>query len=153
MLDIGWTELMVIGVITLIVVGPKDLPKVLRWAGYWMGKARSMAREFQKALDQYAKEAELDGVKKAVETPMRARSALRNAVDPTGALKKDLTDTEGEIRKGLSEVKTSATPVKSNGKAAPVQPVKAAEPAGAKTGEAAPDAANDERKVQAGGRS
>ena len=64
MFDLGWFEMAVIGALLLVVVGPKDLPKVLRTAGYWMGKARSMARDFQRSLDQYAKEAELDDVKK-----------------------------------------------------------------------------------------
>ena len=40
MLDLGWTEILVIGVIALVVVGPKDLPRVLRYVGYWVGKAR-----------------------------------------------------------------------------------------------------------------
>ena len=103
MLDIGWTELLVIGVVALVVVGPKDLPRVLRYIGYWMGKARSMAREFQKAIDQYAKEADLDDVKKAVQTPMRAKSAIRNAIDPKGALTKELSETESTLKQGLQD--------------------------------------------------
>lgn len=56
MFDIGWTELLIIGVVALIVVGPKDLPKMFRTLGQFMGKARGMAREFQRAMDAAADE-------------------------------------------------------------------------------------------------
>lgn len=56
MLDIGWTELLVIGVVALIVVGPKDLPKMFRTLGQFTAKARNMAREFQRAMDEAADE-------------------------------------------------------------------------------------------------
>ena len=55
MLDIGWSELLVIGVVALIVVGPKDLPVMFRTLGRFTAKARSMAREFQRAMDDAAK--------------------------------------------------------------------------------------------------
>ncbi len=103
MLDIGWFEMAVIGGLLLIVVGPKDLPRVLRTVGIWTGKARKMAREFQKALDEYAKDTELDGVKKAVETPMKVKKAVAGAFDPTGTLKKELTGVDSDLRKNLKE--------------------------------------------------
>ena len=56
MFDIGWTELLVIGVVALIVVGPKDLPMMFRRLGQFTAKARGMAREFQRAMDQAADE-------------------------------------------------------------------------------------------------
>lgn len=56
LLDIGWTELMVIGVVALIVVGPKDLPQMFRKVGQFVGKARGMAREFQRAMEDAADE-------------------------------------------------------------------------------------------------
>jgi sec-independent protein translocase protein TatB len=54
MFDIGWTELVVIGVVALIVIGPKDLPEMFRTLGRFTGKARSMARDFQRAMEQAA---------------------------------------------------------------------------------------------------
>ena len=101
MFDLGWFELAVVGAVLLVVVGPKDLPRVLRTVGVWTGKARRMARDFQKALDQYAKEAEIDDVKKAVETPLKAKKAVTAAVDPTGSLKKELEDTGREMQENL----------------------------------------------------
>ena len=101
MFDLGWFELAVVGAVLLVVVGPKDLPRVLRTVGVWTGKARRMARDFQKALDQYAKEAEIDDVKKAVETPLKAKKAVASAVDPTGTLKKELEDTGREMQDNL----------------------------------------------------
>ena len=55
MLDIGWSELLLIGLVALIVVGPKDLPIMFRTLGRFTARARSMAREFQRAMDEAAK--------------------------------------------------------------------------------------------------
>lgn len=66
MFDIGWTEMAIIAVIALLVVGPKDLPKVLRTVRGWIGKARSLAREFQSGVDDIVREAELKELKDEV---------------------------------------------------------------------------------------
>ena len=55
MFDVGWTELMLIGIVALIVVGPKDLPVMFRTLGQFTAKARGMAREFQRAMEDAAK--------------------------------------------------------------------------------------------------
>ena len=92
MLDIGWAELAVVGVIVLIVVGPKELPRVLRSAGQWAGKARKIAREFQNSLDDMIRESELDTVKKDVEkaTKFDIKKDIENAIDPKGDVKRAL---------------------------------------------------------------
>lgn len=64
MFDIGWPELAVIAILAVIVIGPKDLPIVLRALGRWAGKARAMAREFRNGIEEMAKEAELDALRK-----------------------------------------------------------------------------------------
>jgi len=69
--DIGWPELMLIGVVALVVIGPKDLPAALRVAGYWVRKARTLSREFHGSIEQMMREVELHEVqnelKKATE--------------------------------------------------------------------------------------
>ena len=59
MLDIGWPELVVIGAVALVVIGPKDLPKVMHAMGRWAGKARRFAQDFQHYVDQVGYEAEV----------------------------------------------------------------------------------------------
>ncbi|MEM9060788.1 MAG: Sec-independent protein translocase protein TatB [Pseudomonadota bacterium] len=63
MLDIGWQELLVIGALALIVVGPKDLPSLLRSVGQWVGRVRGMARDFQRAMTDAARETEMSAFK------------------------------------------------------------------------------------------
>src|SRR5450432_1643905 len=65
MFDIGWSELVVIAVVALIAIGPKELPGVLRMVGQWMGKARKMAAEFQGQFREAMREAEMDDLKKS----------------------------------------------------------------------------------------
>src|ERR1700744_2110910 len=69
--DIGWAEFIVIGVVALIVIGPKALPAALRVAGYWVRKARTLSREFHSSVEQMMREVELHEVqqqlKKATE--------------------------------------------------------------------------------------
>lgn len=100
MFDLGWTEMAVVALIALIVIGPKDLPRVLRTAGKWAGKARAIAREFRVSLDDMVRNAELDDVKKDVESVAKynPKKDLENAVDPTGELARDLASTTGDTK-------------------------------------------------------
>ncbi len=66
MFDIGATEVLVLAVVAIVVVGPRDLPKMLRTIGQFVGKARSMAREFQQHFNDAADEAGLDEVRKGI---------------------------------------------------------------------------------------
>src|SRR6202045_3276866 len=65
MFDIGWSEFVVIAVVSLIAIGPKELPGVLRMVGQWMGKARKMAAEFQGQFQEAMREAEMVDLKKS----------------------------------------------------------------------------------------
>ena len=76
MLDIGWTEMLVIAVIAIVVIGPRDLPKMLKTVGGWVRKARSTVRELQTGIEDMAREAELDEVKKSVESATRVDNWL-----------------------------------------------------------------------------
>ena len=70
MFDFAWSELTVIAVVALVVIGPKDLPKALRAAGKVMGKARALAREFQNSFEEVIREAELDEIRENMKKTM-----------------------------------------------------------------------------------
>jgi sec-independent protein translocase protein TatB len=76
MFDIGWSELVVIAVVALIAIGPKELPGVLRMVGQWMGKARRMASEFQGQFNEAMREAEMADLKKSFDDIKDAASGL-----------------------------------------------------------------------------
>ena len=64
MFDIAPTELMLVAAVALVVIGPKDLPRAMRFVGYWVGKARSVARQFRSGFDTMVREAELEEMEK-----------------------------------------------------------------------------------------
>ena len=86
MFDIGWTEMVVVVVLAIIIIGPKDLPKLIRTIGQWTSRARSMAREFQNSIDDIAREADLDEIKKSVEsvTKFDIKKEIENSIEATG---------------------------------------------------------------------
>lgn len=103
MLDIGWPELLIVAVVLIIVVGPKDLPPMLRAFGRTTTKLRSMAAEFRGQFDEALREAELDDVKKTFDDARKLNpmQSIRDAVNP-------LKQTGNEIRADLE--KTVRTP-------------------------------------------
>ncbi|PDQ17754.1 twin-arginine translocase subunit TatB, partial [Mesorhizobium sanjuanii] len=109
MFDIGWTEMLVIAIVLIVVVGPKDLPNMLRTFGRTTAKLRSMAADFQKQFNEALKEADLDDVKKSVDS-------LRS-LNPAA-----------EIRKQLNPFEQAAADVRSGVDAA-MKPKPAADPA------------------------
>src|SRR5512135_2627637 len=86
MFDIGWGELLVIGIVALIAIGPKELPTVLRTLGQTMAKVRRMAAEFQGQFQEALREAEVADLKKQAED---LTSGLTN-FDPLGSVQKDV---------------------------------------------------------------
>src|SRR5579871_84182 len=83
MFDFSWSELAVIGVVALIFIGPKDLPKAMKTAAFWLRKARSVSREFQNTVEQMMREAELDEIKREIESAGRQAQSI---IDPTTIL-------------------------------------------------------------------
>ena len=113
MFDLGWSEMGIVLLIALLVLGPKEMPKLARDLGRWVGKARALAREFQRSLEDMAREAELDDVKKQIDEAGRELRRPRLAerfereVDPDGDLRHafdvDGADERGKTRRGAAE--------------------------------------------------
>ena len=105
--DIGWVELLIIAAVAIIVVGPKDLPRLMRILGQWVGKARSLAREFQRSFDDLVRESELDDLRKEVEElrALHPTDEIKKALDPTNelrdlekSLKDEMIPLEGDLK-------------------------------------------------------
>ncbi|MGY3233577.1 MULTISPECIES: Sec-independent protein translocase protein TatB [unclassified Bradyrhizobium] len=91
MFDIGWSELVLIGVVALVAIGPKELPGVLRMVGQWMGKARKMAAEFQGQFQEAMREAEMADLKKSFDEVKEAAAGFTSGGLMT-SLQKDVSD-------------------------------------------------------------
>lgn len=146
MFDIGWSEMALILLVALIVIGPKDLPRVARTVGHWVGKGRAMAREFQRALEDMAREAELDKVKNEIEKAGRTNigKTIEKSIDPSGELSKAFDPKAGvaptSAKRANGDRPASAQPAPAaSAPAAPTTPAPAT-PAPAGNGGAAPAA-------------
>jgi sec-independent protein translocase protein TatB len=114
MFDLGWDEMVVIGVVALIVLGPKELPNALRTVSMLMKNARKLAGEFQSGVNEIIREADLDEARKKLSevqslNKTQIQNAIEKAVDPTGEVKSALKiedDPTGPAR-------TQTTPVES----------------------------------------
>jgi sec-independent protein translocase protein TatB len=121
--DLSWSHILILLIVTLVVVGPKDLPKMMRQVGRWTGKARAMANQLRKSFDEMARQSELDELRAEIQ-------ALRNH--------QPLADVAHELNKPIipEAYPMAAKPVTAAEKpdhpeaasAAPVEPVAKAEP-------------------------
>ncbi|ESR23546.1 Sec-independent protein translocase protein TatB [Lutibaculum baratangense] len=141
MFDIGWSEMLVIGAVAILVVGPRELPGMLRTFGKYMGQIRRMAGEFQSQFNDALKEAELDEVRRGIESVRQASPAkqlrkelgslkdagdsVRKAVEDPAAPKAPQTGSAPASEQGpaKAEAPKAAPPVKGAVEDAPVQPV------------------------------
>lgn len=84
MFDIGWPELFVIALVALVVIGPKDLPKVMRAVGRWVGKAKRVTYEFKSHVDEMMRESELDEVRQQIREATQGDPSayVEKSVDP-----------------------------------------------------------------------
>ena len=119
MFDIGWSELVVIGVVALIAIGPKELPGVLRMIGQWMGKLRRMASEFQGQFNEAMREAEMDDLKKQVDELNAKATGFGANFDPLADVSKNFDDPFADKLKTATDTPASATPAEPSPPAPP----------------------------------
>src|SRR5262245_39649202 len=136
MFEIGWSELLLIAVVALIAIGPKELPTVLRTLGQWMSKLRRMASEFQGQLQEAMREAEMADLKKQVDDMTSQAQSYAN-FDPVSEVRRELESTQQQIESAMVDKAGAATPSPpvvaepstSPAVAAPAPPTDAAAPA------------------------
>lgn len=112
MIDLSWSHIFLLVVVALVVVGPKDLPKLMRTVGRWVGKARSMADQFRKSFDEMTREAELDELRRELD-------ALRTQ-RPLAGVEKDLN--ASILPPEFTAKVTDTTPTAEAAKASDVKP-------------------------------
>ncbi len=111
MFDIGWSEMAVVVVIALLVLGPKQLPEALRTITKLTRQARRYAQDFRSGIDSIVREAELEEAREALKSVKSANptKALSDLVDPTGEMDKEMKDLEDTARKETASIKAGAS--------------------------------------------
>jgi sec-independent protein translocase protein TatB len=109
MFEIGWGELLLIGVVALLVIGPKELPTVLRTLGQWMNKLRRMASEFQGQFQEAMREAEMADLKKQVDDMTSQAQSYAN-FDPVSEVRRELDSTQQQIESAIADKGATETP-------------------------------------------
>ena len=106
MLDVGWTEILVIAIVLIIVVGPKDLPQMLRTFGRMVSKIRGMAGDFRQQFDEALREADLDDVRKTIGEAQKLNplNTIREAVNPLRQMGEDI---KADLQKTTASASTS----------------------------------------------
>jgi sec-independent protein translocase protein TatB len=122
MFDISWTEFLLIGVIALIVIGPKELPGVMRALGQWTRKVRGMAADFQNQFQEAMREAEMTDLKKQVDD-------LAHDIKNYDPLKDVRTDVESSVAGVNKDIESSMTRTPGTPEQKPEPPAAAALPA------------------------
>ena len=102
MFDIGWGKIVLIGIVALLVIGPKELPAVLRTLGQWMAKLRRMASEFQGQFQEAMREAEMIDLKKQGDEMASEVQSYAN-FDPVSEVRKEFESTQQQIENAMSD--------------------------------------------------
>src|ERR1700680_3815627 len=121
MFDLSWSELLLIGMVALIFIGPKELPGVLRTLGQWMSKIRRMAGDFQNQFHDAMREAELADLKKDVDE-MAAHAANYSNFDPLADVRTEMEGARRDIENTVADKPAAESP-------AAAEPVVATSPA------------------------
>lgn len=129
MLDVGWTEILVIAIVLIIVVGPKDLPQMLRTFGRMVTKMRGMASDFRQQFDEALREADLEDVKKTIGDAQKLNplNTIRDAVNPLRQMGDEI---KSDLHKATSPTPTPAANPGDSVASAPIaKPSEAEKPA------------------------
>jgi sec-independent protein translocase protein TatB len=122
MLDVGWQEMLLIAVVAVVVIGPKDLPVAIKTVAGWVKKAREMAGEFQRGVDEMVREADLADVRKQVEqaatsvvddvqkVATSAVDEVKQTVDPTGEIQKTIQQIPDELNRPMESIEPLGPP-------------------------------------------
>jgi sec-independent protein translocase protein TatB len=152
MFDLGWGELLIVGAVALVVLGPKELPNALRTVTNLTKSARRLAGEFQSGINEIVREAELEDARKAAQSMTKGSisKAIEKAVDPTGEMKSTVSSLQSDVKQIKSEPQLSpvgpippAPPM-----AAPAEPVAVAAPEPAKDAEPVADSAGPKAEAK-----
>jgi sec-independent protein translocase protein TatB len=103
MLDFSWSHILIVLIVALVVVGPKDLPRLMRILGQWLAKARRMAEQFRSSFDEMARQSELEELRAEID-------ALRNERVDNSILPPDVHREETAESAGASEPAAPADP-------------------------------------------
>lgn len=110
MIDVGWSEMAVVALIALLILGPKELPQAMRMVAQWVKKARTVTREFRSGMDDMIREAELEEARGAIDMarPSNLEKTIGSTIDPTGTVSDSLSDVEKQTRKVETEARQAA---------------------------------------------
>jgi sec-independent protein translocase protein TatB len=121
MFGFNWGELIVIGIVALIAIGPKELPTVLRTLGHWMGKVRRMANEFQSQFQEALREAEFADLKKHADEISSSVQEI-GRMEPIAEMQKDVEQAFAETPPAAATTEPAAEALPAPGPEAPMPP-------------------------------
>jgi sec-independent protein translocase protein TatB len=118
MLDLSWSHILLVLIVALVVVGPKDLPRLMRMAGRWVAKGRAMADQFRKSFEEMARQSELDELRAELDALRRERpladldhTLSTPVLPPPGVTAEPVASAAGEDeRRGPEAVSDAADP-------------------------------------------
>jgi sec-independent protein translocase protein TatB len=104
----SWSHIVILLVVALVVVGPKDLPRLMHMAGKWAGKARAMANEFRKSFDEMARQAELDELRKEIED-LKKNNPISDITNSVAEMQTAINEPAGDVANAMSGIQNAMT--------------------------------------------